>query len=95
MAGETIRVSRAFLDHLCSSISKASSDLGAGTSVPRSDFSRAREVQDAWNELYSRWDENQRKLSENLYKLETAVRAIRDAFATCDAQLASNLSEAK
>lgn len=95
MAEDTVRVARAFLDHLYSSIAKASSDLGAGTSVPRSDFSRAPEVQEAWNDLYSRWDERQHKLSDNLYKLETAIRAIRDAFETCDAQLASSLTEAQ
>lgn len=92
MAEDAIRVAGAFLDQLYGSISKVSRDLGAGASVPRSDFSRAPQVQQSWEALYSRWDESQRAVSENLDKLAVAVRGIRDAFEQCDAQLAGSLA---
>lgn len=93
MAEGTVRADLAFLDQLHQSIARTSCDLGAGKTVPRSDLGRAPEVQQAWNELYDRWDENQRKLTENLDVIGRALRGIIDAFQSCDQQLTASLTE--
>lgn len=95
MGGETIRVDTEALDQLVRSIRKASMHLGSGASVPRCDLSRAPEVQSAWNELSTRWDENQRKIAGDLDVVANALEAICGSFRSWDADRAASLEVAK
>jgi hypothetical protein len=91
MSEGTVRVDLAYLSQLHHLIATAATNLAGGAKVPYCSFMLAPEVEEAWLELYKRWDERGRKLFENLAELADATATIEEAFRQADDQLAAGL----